>query len=285
MFDTLLSSIELEIIANRIAMDIDEYCVKKFSEEHRNHLGASLIGHDCARHIWYAFRWAKLEMFDGRQLRLFNRGHLEEARFIEWLRGIGFQVWEVDPNTGQQFRIWGAKGHYGGGLDSGAIPPYPKFNEPILLEFKTHNRGSFAKLLKEKLVISKPRHYAQMCAYGKHYGFKYGLYLAVNKDDDDIYPEIVPLNPRDADDLTRKAEDIIFSPIAPPKIALEKTFFECKFCAFSGICHDNQPMEINCRSCRYAEPVDNAKWHCHFYKQQIPEEFIPKGCPSHIQIG
>lgn len=65
-------------------------------------LGASQIGRECERQLWYGFRWATMgEAFDGRMLRLFNRGHREEAVFVEELRGIGCDVRDVDPSTGE----------------------------------------------------------------------------------------------------------------------------------------------------------------------------------------
>ena len=48
-------------------------------EAPRAHLGASLLGHPCDRYLWLMFRWAVIEKFDGRILRLFQRGQREEA--------------------------------------------------------------------------------------------------------------------------------------------------------------------------------------------------------------
>lgn len=284
--DKTLTSQMCGALARRIKDDINRFCVDLYTDEHRTHLGASIIGEECGRMIWYAFRWCQKEIFDGRQLRLFNRGHREEARWLEWLRGVGFTVFEVDPNTGKQFKIWGARGHYGGSTDSIATLPYPELiGLTLLCEFKTHNAGSFAKLLKDGVIISKPQHYAQMCSYGGFYRIHYGMYCASGKNDDDIHIEIVKLDPRFADDLSRKAEDIIFSPVPPPKISLQPTFHRCQWCSFNGICHHNQPVEKNCRSCRRAQPVDNAQWYCTLYMQTIPEEFIPKGCDKHESIA
>lgn len=80
-------------IAERILKEIDAYCVQTYDGGHRTHLGASLIGRSCKRYLWYVFRWAKRQPTDGRKQRLFNRGHREEARFVEWLEGIGFHIW------------------------------------------------------------------------------------------------------------------------------------------------------------------------------------------------
>jgi hypothetical protein len=277
-----------------IQADIDAFCQSEFADDPRTHLGASIIGHDCQAYGWNTFRWLKFQKFSGQMLRLFNRGHLEEARFVRWLQGIGFEVREVDPETQKQFRISGAKGHFGGSLDSMMKPP-ERYNIPAdylvwLGEFKTHNEKSFAKLAGKKgdtsvprsggqgVVKSKPQHYRQMCSYGRAYNFKFGLYCAVNKDTDELYFEIVELDWRQADDLFRKAEAIVFSQRQPQKIAMTPTFTECSWCDFKGICHQGQLPTKNCRSCVNASAVDNAEWHCGLYDLTIPKHIIPQGC-------
>lgn len=80
-------------LSKRVLEDINEYCVRTYDGGHRWHLGASLIGDSCKRKLWYLFRWTFREQTDGRKQRLFNRGHREEARFVEWLEGIGAKVW------------------------------------------------------------------------------------------------------------------------------------------------------------------------------------------------
>src|SRR5574344_3153084 len=65
---------------------IDAYISEKTP---RGYLGASSIGESCTRKLWYKFRFAKKEQIDdARLMRLFNRGHLEEARFIALLKMI-----------------------------------------------------------------------------------------------------------------------------------------------------------------------------------------------------
>jgi hypothetical protein len=279
-----LSTTTRKALAEQIKADIDAYCVKEYTGEHRDHLGASTIGQECARKVWYDFRWVNFEIFDGRMLRLFERGKDEEAKFIKLLRGIGCQVWEVDPTTNKQFRIWGVNGHYGGSADSvGILPYFPDL--PMLLEFKTHNTKSFVNLVNKGLLLSKDQHYKQMCSYGKHYNFRYGLYVAVNKNDDDIYPEIVELDWRLAHDITNHAQDIIEAKTPPPRIAENPSYWLCKFCSKSDICWDNAPVEINCRSCKNAVAVENAEWKCNKYQQIIPHDFIKQGCSAHESIN
>jgi hypothetical protein len=83
-------------VAENILTEIDAYCVETYGDGHRNHLGASLIGNECKRYLWYVFRWCFKENFDGRIYRLFNRGHREEERFINYLEGIGCKVYSDD---------------------------------------------------------------------------------------------------------------------------------------------------------------------------------------------
>lgn len=74
--------------------DLDAFCASYYEQGHRNHLGASELGEPCWRKLWYSFRWAKQEVFDGRMMRLFNVGHSAEPRFVTYLRGIGWDVRE-----------------------------------------------------------------------------------------------------------------------------------------------------------------------------------------------
>lgn len=69
---------------------------------YRAHLGASLIGTECERAIWYSFRWATRARHTGRLLRLFDSGNLAEGRFVADLRRIGVTVLDADPASGRQ---------------------------------------------------------------------------------------------------------------------------------------------------------------------------------------
>ena len=67
-------------------------------EKPRAHMGCSTLGHHCERWLWLSFRWAVVEKFQGRILRLFRRGFNEEATIISDLRAIGMSV--TEPNAG-----------------------------------------------------------------------------------------------------------------------------------------------------------------------------------------
>lgn len=93
----MLSTQQLQKISDQMMIDIDNYCDRKWADENRNHLGFSLIGDECQRKLWYGFRWCKTPKPSPRVKRLFDRGHKEEERFIDYLRGIGCTVYPFDP--------------------------------------------------------------------------------------------------------------------------------------------------------------------------------------------
>lgn len=282
-------------LARTILADIDAYCEATYNDGHRKHLGASLIGHECSRYLWNVFRWLKAEQFSGRQLRLFQRGHLEEARFEEYLRGIGCEVVAFQPDANgeankgeQQYRIKAVHGHFGGSLDGQIILP-ERYGIPfgMLSEYKTKGTGRGFTELKEKGVkLTNHTHYAQMSMYGRAYGYKYALYMSVCKNDDDLHIEVVELDWRLGEELERKAYDVITAQQPPAKIAESPAYQGCKYCHFSDICHKGASVERNCRSCSNARPVDDGQWYCALYDSVIPsQDYIKQGCDKHVPIA
>lgn len=249
-------------------------------EAFRSHLGASLIGRDCARALWYSFRWAVTVKHVGRMIRLFNRGHLEEARFIALFKMIGCQVWSKDE-AGRQFRIHDHMGHFGGSLDAVAKGIPDDLEEPFLLEFKTHNDKSFGKIVGQGCRSAKPEHYAQMQTYMKGYGLRKGLYGAVNKNDDDLHLEIILADKEAADMYSNRAREIITSVKPPPKINESPSWFVCKFCDFKNVCHNNALPATNCRTCMYSQPVEEGQWKCTRHNSTLTEEAQLAGCPDY----
>lgn len=251
----------------------------------RSHLGASVIGRKCDREIWYGFRWYVVPKFSGRMLRLFNRGHLEEGRFIAALLTTGCQVYQYD-NEGKQYRISDCLGHFGGSTDGVAfnIPDY--INNWCLAEFKTHGEKSYVKLVDAGVREAKFEHYVQMQVYMFKLGLQVGLYLAVNKNTDEIYGELITLNEPIARLYIDRANTIINSKTPPKKLSENSSWYECKMCDKLGVCHNNEPPAFNCRTCKYSEPVADGKWVCTNGGQNYPltKEQQYNGCQLWTQI-
>ena len=155
----------------------------------RSHLGASLLGKKCDRAIWLSFRWAVIEQFDGRVLRLFRRGHNEEEMILQDLRAIGIKISDKQAHVNFGYHVQGSADAI---IESG-VPEAP--TKRHVAEFKTHNKRSFDDLLKKGSVAeAKPEHYVQMQVYMLGLGIDRGLYVAVCKDDDRMYVERVRLD-------------------------------------------------------------------------------------------
>lgn len=257
----------------------------------RSHLGVSMIGEECTRKLFYNWRWATKPCFNAKTIRLFNRGHLEEARFMALLMAAGMQVYQQDEN-GKQFRVSYANGHYGSAIDGVVIgcPDLPE-GQACLVEMKTHNQKSFDKLVKEGMRISKGEHFTQMQVYKRYYQLTVGLYIAVNKNTDELYAELVNLEPEYADMYIDRGIKIVFMEEPPKGISEDNAFWKCKWCDHNAVCHRGVAPEINCRTCTYSRPNEDGNWYCAFgqqsnpmsYPVQIDKERQESACPMYAR--
>lgn len=249
----------------------------------RDHLGASLIGKDCERALWYDFRWVTLARFSGRILRLFETGQLEEGRLVRNLRRTGATVLDVDPETGRQWRVEAHGGHFGGSLDAVAVGLLEAPKTWHAVEFKTHNAKSFAELGRHGVRESKPRHWAQMQVYLQLTGLARAMYVAVCKDTDELYIERLPVEPIEADRLLAKAGRIIAATRPPSRISDDPAWWQCRTCEHHAVCHEKAAPEVTCRSCLHATPVDGG-WHCARFDRPISRAEQRAACSKHLFI-
>ena len=253
------------------------------SDGFRSHLGASLIGKACERALWYDFRWTTKARFEGRVLRLFETGNREEERLVRNLRRTGATVLEVDPETGRQFRVQAHGGHFGGSLDGVAIHLLEAPKAWHVLEFKTHSNKSFTDLVAKKVRESKPQHFAQMQIYMHLMGMNRAMYLAVNKDTDDLYVQRVEADVAYAEQLLEKARRIIFAPTPLPRISEEPSWYQCRLCDHADVCHGTRAAEVNCRTCLHSSPVEGG-WHCDRHQKPLSEVDQRTGCEQHLYL-
>lgn len=249
----------------------------------RKHLGASVIGDACMRAVWFGWRWADSEKFDGRMLRLFARGQKEEDQFAYLLRSLGAKVWTEDENK-KQFRVVAFGGHFGGSMDGVArdVPLLPvPAGTPVLLEKKTHNDKSFADLKKKGVRDSKPKHFKQAQTYMHLSGLEFCLYCAVNKNTDELYFEFFPVDHAIGQQILLRAESVIFSPDLPPRISETPAWHECRFCAMKGVCFGSKMPRVNCRTCVHSKAEQDGTWSCARKRSEIHS--CPKqGCNEHV---
>jgi len=254
----------------------------------REYLGASSVGRECARDIWYSFRHGQpKDEFNGRMLRLFQHGHVEEERIVADLRKAGFTVFNQKPDGGQ----YGFETHDGmfrGHIDGVIIID----GEPHLLECKTSSDKNYQKLIDKGVEICKPEHYAQMQIY-MHYvsgkkPLRKALYFVVNKDNDDIYTEIIDYDENKALHFSERAKVIIgttHGPTATPG-------WKCGRCSFKNMCnaHNKKRDEdvasvpvarITCRSCVHSK-LHEGTWTCKRHDKYLSFDSQLKACGDHV---
>ncbi len=257
----------------------------------RPHLGASQIGKSCERALWYQFRWSTEEAHSGRMLRLFRRGQLEEAQLIADLRAAGVEVVEFNEH-GEQFKVSAHGGHFGGSMD-GVACKVPECSNPAkwhVLEFKTANAKSYAKLEKEGVEKAQPAHYAQMQMYMHLSGttnenrLQRALYVCVCKNSDELYVERVKYSHAHAKALLERAERIIFTDEPPPRVSDDPSWYECKFCPHFAACHEKALPRVTCRSCAHStvERDGVARWTCGLKGGDLSPAAQLKACGDHV---
>jgi len=250
----------------------------------RSHLGASAIGDHCARKLWYQFRWWFFGGgFDGRMLRLFRRGHVEEGMIGDDLANIpGVTIHLVDPNTGRQWQFTDPDMPAFAGSMDGVIKGIPEDPDNWhVLEVKTANAKSFAAVKKHGVEQHQPRHFAQMQMYMDWSGIPRALYLVVCKNDDHIYQEIVEYQPAAVAVYRETARYILESSEPPIGISSTPDWWECKFCPALEVCHYDAPPKPTCRTCQNIEPqLTNGgnKWTCDTHGVELNTDGQRDGC-------
>jgi hypothetical protein len=260
--------------------DLIDKAHESFPARPRPHMGASMLGGVCERKMWLSFRWAVQPKFPGRILRLFRRGHMEEANIIRDLKLAGIQVRTLTSQEGVDFGC-----HVSGSIDAiidGGVPEAP--TKRHIGEFKTHSFKSFKDVEEKGVEKSKPEHYAQMQVYMHGTGIDRALYVAVCKDNDRIYTERVRYDKEMAEKLVARGKRVALSERMPPPISTDPSWFQCKFCDAHSFCHEtNLTQHVNCRTCAHSTPKDDSTWRCERYECtiEIETQHGGKNCPAH----
>lgn len=247
-------------------------------ESPRPHMGCSILGHSCDRYLWLSFRWAVIEKFDGRILRLFRRGQLEESTILQDLRAIGVVVSDRQSSVNFGCHISGSVD----GVITTGVPEAPmKYH---VLECKTHSKKSFDDLQKNGVEKSKPQHFIQMQLYMLGLKIDRALYYAICKDTDEIYTERVRLSKELAQKYVERGKRIVEYARMPEPLSTDPSWYQCKFCPAWDFCHKSHTTkEVNCRTCCHSAATEQSTWTCAKHDNaEVPIDFQRTGCESHL---
>jgi len=248
-------------------------------EQHnRTYLGMSQMGHFCGRHLWYYFRWARKQKHTPKKLRIFSRGNHEEPRITKMLEDHGLTI------TESQAPMEDCEAHLRGHIDSKLLG-FPELEEQKLLgEFKTGNDKSFTKMRANGVMSANRAYWCQLQLYMHYQELTKALFIMVNKNTEELYFELVDIDPKAVTQLQSRAVDIITSPIPLPRGSDYEAYYECNWCDHKGICWGNDNMDRNCRTCKYSKPADQGVWECELHHMILTVDKQKEGCESYDQI-
>lgn len=258
-------------------------------------LGASIIGHECDRFLWYSFRQLFHKKFDGRMLRLFETGHLEEPRFAAELKGIGCGIVDtVDPQTGEQIMVNAHGGHFVCYLDAMILGLPGAEKTWHVGEFKTmggeeDQKKDFEKVSKNGVKAAKSEHYAQMMAAMGLSKITRALYLAKKKATDELYAERIKFVEEEYQNILDRAERVIKSAEPLERCSEKPDYYKCKWCDAAKLCWGTEGVplpRVTCRSCCHATPEldGECRWSCAKHGRDLSVADQTAACADHLLL-
>lgn len=263
--------------------------LKSTEEKPRGYLGMSQIGDSCSRKLWYSFRWAGREAFDHLTLKRFADGHRTEDLVIDRLKLVeGLDIVSL-THLGGQIRVTDQKGFFSGHLDGTVEGLLQAPKTKHVLEVKCTSEKKFAEFkrivasLGEKKALRKwnPTYYAQAQCYMHYTGLKRHWTVVATAGGRDWTSCRTEYNEADALQLVAKAKRIIGAEQPPERISNSPSWYECKWCTFSGVCHDKDMPDRTCRTCLHSEMQSEGRWHCQRWGKTLTQEEQFDGCPVH----
>lgn len=198
---------------------------KKISEPERLCIGFSEIGHPCSRYLWIKYHYPQLkEHFSEKQATIFENGHWVERKLIQQMRDSGIII------TGQQKEASYFDGKFKGHIE-GFIENHPEYGK-VPFEIKGLNQTSFKELVKKGVKENFYNYYVQAQINMFSHGFNKLVFIAENKNNQDLYEEVIFLDSDCVNGTIKKAESVLFGPI-PKGISSRRDWWQCIHCQFN----------------------------------------------------
>lgn len=212
-----------------IALILDKASIK--DEPERDYIGASIIGKECLRDLWYSMRYPTKNN-DPRVQRIFDMGNIIEDYIIDLFKRSGIEVWTKD-NEGKQFGF--IDGNVAGHWD-GVIKGIPESTKPHLLEIKSANDKRFKSFLESGCKATSLLYWVQVQVYMHYSGLDRCLFVAMNKDNQELYFERIPAEKNVAKMYVDRANAVNSCNEPPERKYTSSTFWKCRFCNYNERC-------------------------------------------------
>ncbi len=222
------------------------YYASQAEAKTRGYIGASILGHGCERRIWLDWKESKppvkttpIEILKtGSREEKFDRGRHEEERLIKALQGSGYLV--ID----RQGAFSVLDGNFQGHIDGIILD---QEGNKYILEIKSTQEKYFRALVKNGVQKTFAAYYLQCQMYMHFFKIPRALFLAVNKNNGEIYQAVLEVDTAAIEMGLSKINKILSHgndmPAAladandpPPKIP-------CQYCDFVSFCYQQNSFE------------------------------------------
>lgn len=209
----------------------------------REYIGMSELGDECLRRVYYNTINAPRKKLKGSKVRIFETGHVFEAMVFVWLNNAGFSL-IASGEYGDQFEVTTANGLIKGHLD-GIIFSGPDIGVAYPIGWETKALGDkwWKQIVKNGLEIANPKYYGQMQLYMAYQKLDNFLFTTINKNTEELYPEIIPFDPLSAQAFSDRGVNLIHAcreGMPPKRMCPSASFWEAKLCEFVDVCFKDQ---------------------------------------------
>ena len=203
----------------------------------RVYLGASIVGHECARQVQYD--WWCLPELPARVRLIFDRGHAFEPLILAQLTLAGFLF---APREALEFTALDGYlvGHADGIVTSGPGMPGAYFAYPAVWECKALNAKNFRAVARNGFSVTFPRYATQVALY-QHFLNKPNpaLVSCVNVNTCEVLHLALPFDAERAQRTIGHAQTIIAATRAGellPRFTNDSSNWHCKICQHHKRC-------------------------------------------------
>ncbi len=278
---------------------VDEAIVLGANFEPRFYLGASKIGHQCDRHLWYEFRHTAKNSIDAQGLRNIADGNLGEDVMADRLKAVeAIELRTIDKDTGHQYAVIALGGHFRGHLDGALRGLHAAPKATHIWEHKQVNEKKYRDLDRKKEKLGEKN---ALEAWDETYFAQAQVYMGLMKGCNRHYMTVASPGGRQITSVRTnlqkdafniymdKARHIVEAAEPPGRISSKGDFYICRWCQFNKHCHSTQTAEVNCRTCAHSTPTIEkgdvqGTWVCEFHNKKLSKTTQRKGCKKHLYI-
>jgi CRISPR/Cas system-associated exonuclease Cas4 (RecB family) len=218
------------------------YYATKAESKTRGYIGASILGNVCERRIWLDWKGVaspadltnESALKTGSRQEKFERGRHEEERLIKALQGAGYLVLD------RQGAFSVMDGNFQGHIDGTIID---QEGNKYILEIKSTQAKYFNALVRNGVQKTFGSYYLQCQMYMHFIEIPRTLFLAVNKNNGEIYQVVLEVDAAAIEMGLQKINRIMSHgndmPAALADINDAPPKMPCQYCDFVHFCYQN----------------------------------------------